>query len=268
MSRIRTIKPEFWQNEQLAQLSEHARLLAIALLNHADDEGYFLANASLVRAACFPFEEHSKKVLGSLHELSSVGYIEVRECSGKSVGFICTFSVHQRIDKKQKSKLSELFIKNTNENNGSDSAPRVVDEHSTNIPGTVDAWKGTGNREQGKEMEQGNGTVEEETKSPKSAAVDRPHGVNLETWLDWLAVRKAKRAGPITATALSLIQSEADKAGITLNEAVWRAAGSGWVTFKAEYIGGGKNAATQPKTFRQMQEDNTQRAITEFVNGT
>ena len=132
MARIRTIKPEFWQNEQLAGISFHARLLAIALLNHADDKGLFLANPQLVRAACFPFEEDSKNVLGSLRDLSRIGYIEVRDCGGKQVGRICKFLDHQRIDKPQKSKLVDIFAANYEENNDSKNLPGIVVEDSKN----------------------------------------------------------------------------------------------------------------------------------------
>nr|MBF6067360.1 primosomal protein [Klebsiella pneumoniae] len=38
MARIRTIKPEFWTDEDMAEVSEPACLLAIGLLNYADDE--------------------------------------------------------------------------------------------------------------------------------------------------------------------------------------------------------------------------------------
>jgi len=134
MARIRTIKPEFWQNEQLASVGLHARLLAIALLNHADDKGLFLANPQLVRAACFPFEEDSKNVLGSLQELSRIGYIEVRDCSGKQVGRICKFLEHQRIDKPQKSKLVDVFAAKHEGNGDSESVPGIVLEDSGNIP--------------------------------------------------------------------------------------------------------------------------------------
>lgn len=130
MARIRTIKPEFWQNEQLALLSQHARLLAIALLNYADDRGCFLANPSLVRAACFPFEEDSRNVLGSLQELSGIGYIEVRSCGGKSIGIVCKFLEHQRIDKPQKSRLIDIFEQNINENSNSKNVPGIVLECS------------------------------------------------------------------------------------------------------------------------------------------
>jgi hypothetical protein len=148
MARIRTIKPEFWQNEQLASLTQHARLLAIALLNQSDDKGYFLANHQLVRAACFPFEEDSKNVLGSLQELSRIGYIEVRNCGGKQVGWICKFLDHQRIDKPQKSKLEDVFAENYEQNDDSKTIPRTFLECSMISPRLE--WKG---KEQGKEME-------------------------------------------------------------------------------------------------------------------
>lgn len=72
----------------------------------------------------------------------------------------------------------------------------------------------------------------------RKIAVDKPSEVSQQHWDDWLAVRKAKRAGPITETALSLIRKEAQKAGATLDEAIGVAAGQGWQTFKADYSHG------------------------------
>ena len=62
MARIRTIKPEFWTDEDLSEVSEAACLLAIGLLNYADDEGYFNANPKLVKAAVFPIREQSGSI--------------------------------------------------------------------------------------------------------------------------------------------------------------------------------------------------------------
>jgi len=151
MARIRTIKPEFWQNEEIASLSEHARLLAIALLNFCDDEGFFLANPSLVRANCFPFQEDSRNVPGSLQELSRIGYVEVRDCSGKAIGRVVKFLSHQRIEKAQKSKLAPLFLQQqpteTQENNSD-----LVD--SVTVPGTFqdDSRSSHGLERKGKEQ--------------------------------------------------------------------------------------------------------------------
>lgn len=62
MARIRSVKPEMWQDEELAGVSECALLLAVSLLNHADDEGYFPAHEGLIKAACFPLREPSVSI--------------------------------------------------------------------------------------------------------------------------------------------------------------------------------------------------------------
>lgn len=170
MARIRTIKPEFWQSEKLAGLSEHARLLAIALLNHADDEGYFMANVALVRASCFPFDDDSRKTIGSLQELSAIGYIAIMDASGKAIGRVTNFLEHQRIDKPAVSKLKTLFDR------GSllETQPKInvvgeFQEASGNNPGRLQedsrleqgTGKGTG---KGKEQ----GSICSEPKNPAS----------------------------------------------------------------------------------------------------
>ena len=75
MPRIRTIKPEFWSDEKLATVSEASLLVAIGLLNIADDEGYFNANPKLIDAFIFPLRESSMSTHGAINELSSIGYI-------------------------------------------------------------------------------------------------------------------------------------------------------------------------------------------------
>lgn len=104
--RIRTIKPDFWLHEGLCNCSEFARLLAIALLNWADDEGYFMANPILIRGQVFPFLDDSKKIPGALLELSRVAYIQIGEDSQKrAVGRIVNFTKHQRVDKPKPSEI-------------------------------------------------------------------------------------------------------------------------------------------------------------------
>ena len=152
MPRIRTIKPEFWQHEELASTSEHARLLAIALLNYCDDEGYFLANVALVRSACFPFEDDSTNVRRSLDELSNIGYVQVRRGGGKTIGRVVAFKEHQRIDRPQKSKLMDLFEQDIAENTGK----TAIDDNSTNDRRMIDE-RSAPEREREREREQGTG---------------------------------------------------------------------------------------------------------------
>jgi hypothetical protein len=69
-----------------------------------------------------------------------------------------------------------------------------------------------------------------------AAGVESIPGVPDRVMADWLAVRKAKRAGPITESVLSGMAREAAKAGITLTEAVQLCAESSWQGFQARYV--------------------------------
>lgn len=98
----------------------------------------------------------------------------------------------------------------------------------------------------------------------KSRNIDKPAEVTQQTWDDWIAVRKAKRCGPITETAMKLLEGEASKAGISTEDAIAIAAGSGWISFKAHYIHDGKPSGRM--TFAQQRLANTEQAIKDFVN--
>ena len=68
----------------------------------------------------------------------------------------------------------------------------------------------------------------------KRITVAKPEGVSEQVWTDFCALRNKRRA-PITETALKGIQREADKAGITLNEALSICCERGWQGFKASW---------------------------------
>ena len=69
---------------------------------------------------------------------------------------------------------------------------------------------------------------ETETKKEKKAtAVACPPDVSESVWLDWLQLRKAKKA-PVTQTVVNSAIKEAEKAGVSLNSflTIWCARGS------------------------------------------
>jgi len=108
MARIRTIKPEFWYDEDIASLPAETRLLAIGLLNVADDEGYFKAHPALIRGQIFPFHEDSLNIHGMLTELSGVGYLRLFEgLDGKLYGHVKNFGKHQKVNRPSPSKIKE-----------------------------------------------------------------------------------------------------------------------------------------------------------------
>jgi hypothetical protein len=268
MARIRTIKPEFWQNEKLARLSEHARLLAIALLNHADDEGYFNANAFLVRAACFPYDDNSTKVIGSLKELSQIGYIETRSDGEKHLGRVCKFLLHQRIDKPGSSKFRDAFdsLDQQNAETLKDSAtiPRTLPDYSTNTPRLE---QGTGNREGNREsgkwkLEQGL-TTSAETKTPPAqpriskAKFEPPTVEEIEMFC-------LERRNNVDAEALwAHYQSNGWKQSNGNAIKDWRACVITWEKNDERF----SKRGTVAQTFTQQRQENTKDAITEFVNG-
>ena len=60
-------------------------------------------------------------------------------------------------------------------------------------------------------------------------------GVDRQNALDWLTNRKAKKL-PLTPSAWSDAKSEAEKAGMTVAEAIQRSAAQGWGGFKAKWL--------------------------------
>ena len=107
--RIRTIKPEFWANEHIASLDDFTQLLAIGLLNYADDEGYFNANPELIRSAIFPLRDCSRKCTVAITSLEKIGYIKLYTAKdGRKYGHVVKFLSHQVINKPKDSKIREL----------------------------------------------------------------------------------------------------------------------------------------------------------------
>lgn len=144
MARIRTIKPEFWTHEVLSGLPEATHMLAAALLNYADDEGYFNAHPGLIRAACCPLREPSVSIPDSLTALSDVGYLELGNGSdGKRYGRIVKFDEHQRVNRPTPSKIKGLVSE-------WESSTKTHGQLTEDSPPER-------NREQGREGEQGTG---------------------------------------------------------------------------------------------------------------
>ena len=111
MGRIRTIKPEFTTDEELSSLPADTHLFAAGLLCYADDEGYFNANAGLVKAAIFPLRESSVSAQEMLNQLEKIGYLKLGSTlDGKRWGQVVKFSVHQRVNRPTPSKIKDLEI--------------------------------------------------------------------------------------------------------------------------------------------------------------
>jgi len=114
----------------MCKQSDSTKLLAIGLLNVADDDGYFFADARMIRNLIRPLDDDSRITTVSIRELSEIGYIELRnhDTHGQ-IGFIPSFLIHQVINKPKASKIKALF------EYGSDTV-LIRDEYSLERKGT------------------------------------------------------------------------------------------------------------------------------------
>jgi hypothetical protein len=98
MARIRTIKPEFWQDEKLAPLDAVTRLVFLGLIGMADDAGRVLDNVKIIDAFIFP--ETSDSCREALATLSRMGRVlRGTTSSGQRVIQITHWADHQRVDR-------------------------------------------------------------------------------------------------------------------------------------------------------------------------
>lgn len=98
MARIRTIKPEFWTSEQVAECSPMARLLFIGMWNFCDDAGVHPDSAMRLKMEVFPADPiDAQEVENLLGELIDAGLIRRFSAQGKSYIAVTGWH-HQKID--------------------------------------------------------------------------------------------------------------------------------------------------------------------------
>jgi hypothetical protein len=103
MARIRTIKPEFWTDDKVVQVSFPARLLFIGLWNFADDSGNLENSPVQIKMRILPAD--SVTVPPLLQELIGVGLLREYAVNGKNYFNIPGFTSHQVINKPSKTRL-------------------------------------------------------------------------------------------------------------------------------------------------------------------
>lgn len=109
MPRIRTVKPEFWEDELLGVMPRDARLLFIATFNMADDEGILRWTPAYIKAQAFMYDDDLtlKDVDQLMRCLTDTGLVfpYVGGVAQQQMAVVVNFRKHQRINRPQKSKL-------------------------------------------------------------------------------------------------------------------------------------------------------------------
>jgi len=108
MARIRTVKPDFWEDDRIGELSLRARLLFIGTWNLADDEGLLRWTADYLSASLFMYDDlEASDVADAMAELVDHGLVfPYHGGKGKQrLAYVVNFRKHQRIDKPQPGKF-------------------------------------------------------------------------------------------------------------------------------------------------------------------
>ena len=109
MPRIRTVKPEFWEDELLGVMPRDARLLFIATFNMADDEGILRWTPAYIKAQAFMYDDDlSIGDVGKLMQcLADAGLVfpYIGGVARQQMAVVVNFRKHQKINRPQKSKL-------------------------------------------------------------------------------------------------------------------------------------------------------------------
>ena len=252
MARIRSIKPEFFSHEQLASKSAHARLLAIGLLTLADCEGRLRFVPMQVHAQVFPWEA-LVKIEELISELIEASYLVHYEVGGKRYVQITNFRKHQRLSGKEAEYKSLIPPPPEKPNDSIGGKGEAAVKQSFASQGSGGNPLGTGeHRNIGTGEHRNIGAVASRVSdSDKSKAVTKPECVDQQHWADWMAVRRTKRAGPLTTTAWNAFVREVDKTDSSLDSIVRLCAERSWSGFKAEWIQPPRvNGHGQPKRMR------------------
>jgi len=107
VARIRTIKPELWEDEAIGALPRDCRLLFIGLIQHSDDEGRQRGRPHVVKSNVFPYDDDvtADEVDLWLSLIASTGAITRYVHGGQKYLHVTNFNKHQAIQKPTKSKL-------------------------------------------------------------------------------------------------------------------------------------------------------------------
>jgi hypothetical protein len=100
MARIRTIKPELWVSEQIAECSPIARLTFIGIWNFCDDNGVHPAKPKTLKAELFPMDDFSAADLAEwVGELVRAGLVAEFTHQGVDFWHVTGWTKHQKIEK-------------------------------------------------------------------------------------------------------------------------------------------------------------------------
>lgn len=223
MPRIRVIKPQFWIDEGLAEVSREARLVYIGLWNLCDDRGVFEFRPAKIRVQLFPYDTDlgNGTVDKWLTELQRSGHIILFHEDAKDYGYIPSFLKHQEIKKPSKWSWTTTLPER-------DSTPPVPHQSPTSTtPVPNECLEVRGGEVGGKRYEV-RGKSKEIKKERRQ--IELPDFIKRETWDAYIDMRR-KQKKPATDYALRKVLDKLGKMrteGQDPNEVLDQSIMNGW----------------------------------------
>lgn len=212
MARIRSIKPEFWEDEKIAKLSMPCRLFYIGTWNLADDAGVLRANPALLKSKIFPYDNirvnEIEIFIGALVEARML--IPISH-NGESYYVIRTFHSHQKFDARYPNNLIDKTV--LDKLMSSQSAPPIATSETQCAPvgDTPREWDGMGEG-----REEGEGTGDGGSALPVPLENITPHipderEINFKKFEKWIienALQVSKMKEPFTRAQFEALKRD------------------------------------------------------------
>lgn len=100
MARIRTLKPEFWTSEQVAECSPSTRLLFVGMWSFADDNGIHPASIPRLKMEIFPSDSFTREEIAAMvAELVAAKLLTEYTAEGAVYWQVTGWHRHQKIER-------------------------------------------------------------------------------------------------------------------------------------------------------------------------
>ena len=222
MARARNIKPGFFRNADLVELSFESRLLFIGLWTLADRSGRLEDKPKQIKMEIFPADNIDCNAL--LDDLASTGMLARYEVDGKRYLQVVNFAKHQNPHRDEKASTIPAQFEEQEEAVKPDAntvqAPCNTDARTVAIVLNPDVLI--------PDSLIPDASTKKTPPRKRSASVEaKPDDVEQQTWDDWVALRAKKRT-TVSKTVIDEARRESIKADLTLERflQIWCLRGS------------------------------------------